>query len=297
MRTAVSQNLGGAAAGAAAAYGRTLLVAAVLVLGCSKPRMFGDQQPPDALGAAPAEIASTICPKAYQCCTGAQLMGNNLAGTDVPSCEMKTTESFQRHFASIRQSQEKGRALFQPEKLMACLAYVGDASCEALNVVNRLADLPGCESFVKPLVQAGGACGFDWECIAGACVKETSDGDGTCRAHGREGEACATNLCAEELACDSTSATCVPRQVDGAPCTGDGQCMSNHCALAAAAGGARTCAPPPSNRCFYASACALGGNGRAAVPATLLFFAAALAGLVRRRSRAHHKVHQSVAGG
>jgi hypothetical protein len=33
------------------------------------------------------------------------------------------------------------------------------------------------------------------------------------------------------------------------------------------------------------------------VPATLLFFAAALAGLVRRRSRAHHKVHQSVAGG
>jgi len=273
---------GGARSSAASIVGRVVASAVALLVapsGCGKTKDFGTGSK-----SIPQQVAETVCPKAYQCCTTMQLMGNDLAGTDVATCQTKTTNGFQNQLAAITASQNQGRSVYNANKLDACLATIRNATCDALDVTNHLSGVPGCNSFVTPQVAIGGACTHDWECIDGWCsVPAMTSGDGTCRPRAVGGASCAVDMCAAGAICTADTKTCVVLGGTGADCTTLYQCASGVCDIPTGAG-AGTCAPPAPTSCFYASGCAVaeGPPTRATWPLAALVAALALRRGARR---------------
>lgn len=256
-----------------------MLAAFVAAAGCEGS---GQDQ---ALGDGPREIARTVCPKAYSCCMAAQLMGNDLAGTDERSCEVNTEQKFKEDFDRVKQSQDKGRADFDEAKFEECLATIRSSTCEMLNTTNHLVGVPGCDSFVIPKVALGGACIHDFECIGGWCQHEPGVfADGVCQPRHQAGAACNQGLCAPGLPCVGAEGAkmCIALAAQGAACAADGECASGNCPMPAA-GGARTCGPPRSDKCFYGSSCSYSGPAPTALLGVLILSVAAL--VVRVRSR------------
>jgi hypothetical protein len=205
---------------------------------------------------AASEAARTICPKAYSCCTASQLMGNDSAGTDEPSCEQKTQQSYQSQLDGVQTSQDLGRARYDGGKLDACLKTIRSADCATLDMTNHVTGVPGCESFVTPLVAVGGACSNDYECIESFCQRAPmTSGDGVCQPYAGTGAPCSDQQkCGAGLVCDGST---------------------NVCTILAT--------PPTTNACFYASGCDVAG---CRPEVSLLSLAVlALIALVRRRVR------------
>jgi hypothetical protein len=255
--------------------GRLSMVGALALVGsvgCGKTRTDTGGIP---AADAPVEIAQTVCAKAYDCCTPAQLMGNDLAGTDEPSCEQKTSDAFGKQVSAVLDSQDKYRSVYDGAKLEACLAYIRATSCHDLGTTNHFSGIPGCDSFVQPRVAQGSACTYDWECQEGQCHHDEGKLEGTCRPLTAAGEDCTNSKCAAGLLCDSQSKLCTAALADGAACLRGDQCDSGSCNLG-------TCGPPPGGTCFYSSGCAYGGQRPGAL-SLLGVLAAAL--FARRRVR------------
>jgi hypothetical protein len=238
------------------------------------------------IGSTATQIAQTVCPKAYQCCTLSQLSGNGQAGTDEASCETMTTSAFESDLETIQASQDQKRATFDNDKLQACLTTIRSASCDTLDMTNHLVGIPGCESFVDPLVAVGGACSQDYECIDGWCQQpaDMSGGDGACRPHAQLGASCVTASCEPGLTCDlgASDDTCVRAGAIGATCTDLLQCASANCAIPAGADSG-VCAAATDPQCFYASGCDAAGGGRPGVGTALLLAAFVLTAMWRVR--------------
>jgi hypothetical protein len=152
-------------------------------------------------------------------------------------------------------------------------------------MTNHLTGVPGCDSFVQPQVQVGGACSNDWECTQGWCKPTMSgQGDGMC-AVPQEGEACLgdNHRCAPKFVCDQTANVCHGLGAEGATCSASADCQSANCS-AAAAGQVGTCAPP-AGTCFYASGCSVAGTGRPTLLGLLGFTLIGGAASARRRRR------------
>jgi MYXO-CTERM domain-containing protein len=238
---------------------------------------------------APMEIAQAVCPKAYDCCTTAQLMGNAQAGTTEAECETKTVDAYSSQIEAVKQSEQAGRAAYDGDKLAACLNTVRSSSCDALRMTNHLRGVPGCDSFVQPKVEVGGACGNDWECVQGWCqpmMSDSSSNDGTCQIP-QDGDDCIGDnhdQCAPGFACDATTTKCHALGAQGATCSTNADCQSANCN--AASGQVGTC-DPPAGTCFYASACSVGGDPRPSLLGILgaLGLAGALGARRRRRRR------------
>jgi hypothetical protein len=210
---------------------------------------------------APKALAGAICPAAYRCCMADQLMNNAQAGTDVASCEMKSEAGFQGQVAGIQESEQKGRVVYDGEKVQKCVDYLKTAPCSELTNTGHFTGLPACASFIQPLVEKGGACAGDVECKNSFCDRTgLPDGqDGVCRDYANESDDCSGGArCAYNLRCDPGTSKCVPLP------TG---------AMA-----------QPGTLCFYSSACSYAGGDRGAfslLGVGLLLGAAAR----RRRSR------------
>jgi hypothetical protein len=233
---------------------------------------------------APVEIAKTVCPRAYDCCTAAQLMGNSdQAGTSEAECEMKTANAYSQQIEAVKQSEQAGRSAYDGDKLEACLATVRSSSCDALRTTNHLRGVPGCDSFVQPKVQMGGVCGHDWECVQGWCKPMMSgSSDGTCQVP-QDGDDCigdSHDECAPGFACDAATTKCHALGAQGAACASNTDCQSGNCN--AAAGQVGSC-DPPAGTCFYASGCSVGGGARPSLLAVL--GALGLAGALGARRR------------
>jgi hypothetical protein len=240
------------------------------LLGCGNVSNPGNGVPIDT---APQQIAATVCPKAYSCCTAQQLMGNDMAGTDEVSCERKTADAFQNQLTAVQTSQSDGRVRYDGDKLAACLAYIRESSCETLGKTNHFAGIPGCDNFVMPLVSDGGGCAYDWECTGGLCT------DGKCGTLPGPHEACTTNSrCAAGSSCAGTTNMCVAQVADGDSCTDGTECPSGVCT-----GGVCTARP---TTCFYSSGCSVAGGGAAASLVSVAGLAALMAlAVARRRAR------------
>lgn len=231
---------------------------------------------------APTEIARAVCPKAYVCCNATQLMGNELAGTDEPSCEEKTAEGFRKQLAPVLASEKRFRSNYDGVKLEACLAHVRAATCETLGTTSHFSGIPGCDAFVEPRLSSGEDCSHDWECIGGWCEGPTPTSDGVCRPLAIEGESCETVKCLKGSICDSETKLCVHPRAEGEACVRADQCASNNCPAASTAGADRVCAPRKGGACFYASACSAAGAGRPGLLSLALLVAIAAAAAVRR---------------
>jgi hypothetical protein len=217
-----------------------------------------DSGPGIAMSAAAEQIAATVCPKAYGCCTPMQLMENDQAGGDVASCQAKTRQGFGGHFDNVRNSQQKGRARYRGDRLADCLAHIQAASCQELATTNHFSGVAGCEALVEPLLPAGASCANDFECIDGSCHKAEDAAEGTCQPHAGAGQSCESASCGANALC-SGDRTCVELAPDGASCTDLAQCRSFNCS-------AGVCAPPAADKCFYSSSCAYGRGRPAALP-------------------------------
>ena len=236
---------------------------------------------------APREIARSVCPRAYGCCMPMQLMNNDLAGKDEPSCELKTQEGFRKHLDGARRAIEKKRLVYRGDNLATCLSFIRSAKCEELNRTNHFTGL-ACEPYLEPQQPHGAPCDGDGECIDGFCEKPASgSGDSLCRPWPGEGQSCAERHCAKGLACTGPDKTCAVVLPEGAVCTAAGQCASGNCANFF--GGSGTCGPPPTaaNQCFYSSACSYGagraaGGGAGALGALLLVLVVAGSRRARR---------------
>jgi hypothetical protein len=234
------------------------------------------------------EIASAICPKAYQCCTTAQLEANSFAGMTEQECVASTSESYRDFLQDVQSSQDAHRARYERSKVDACLDTIRTSSCAMLNMTNHLRGVPNCGSLTTPLVATGGVCSQGFECIDGVCQIPQGAIEGVCGTGAGAGQSCATATCAPGLVCDprdgadETDDVCAQLQADGTACTNPIQCRSGYCA-APAGGGATICTA--TSQCFYSSPCTAGA-GRPTLAALLLAGAMLAAAVVRsRRSR------------
>jgi hypothetical protein len=244
-------------------------------------------------------IATTVCPKAWMCCTADQLMSNSSAGTDVASCETATADNYKNVLSGLQASVDAKRATYQSSKLDACLATIKTADCATLDVTNHLMGIPDCESFTSPLVAVGGACAADYECIDGWCnVPMTSNnGLGVCAAFVAAGQSCTDAggpSCGPNAVCDiegtpddSSDDLCAVVSDLGGTCADDLQCTSLNCTSSGGSG--MTCAAattPPAAMCFYSSGCSEAGGRPGA--GTLLLFAGFAVVAFLRASRARN---------
>jgi hypothetical protein len=236
------------------------------------------------------DFAQAICPKAYSCCTTQQLMNNMSAGMTEQECEMKTAADFRQSLQNMQSSENAGRARFDQEQVDACLAAIRAASCSELTMIRSLKGLPACDStFATPLVELGGTCGHDYECISSVCQKEPMAWEGVCATGAAAGASCTTAHCAQDLICDprdgnvETDNVCVAEQDNGAACNSNFECKSRTCTAAAGAT-AKTCTAPAS-QCFYGGGCSAAG-GRPGVAALLIMVAFAAVALSRARRSA-----------
>jgi hypothetical protein len=240
------------------------------------------------IDATATRIADTVCPKAYSCCTPDELGMNGEAGPDVASCESMTKSNYQGILSTLQSSVDQKRAVYVSSNLDTCLANVQSMDCAALNVANHLTGVAGCDSFTTPLVQIGGACSQDYECINGWCnVSSTStNGDGTCAAFLGSGQDCTSSggpSCGPSQVCDIYNELCEPVSDINGPCADDLQCKSLNCTSSGGTG--MTCqastAPPPT-QCFYQSGCSEAG-GKPGAGSLILFAAFAAVALARAR--------------
>ena len=112
------------------------------------------------------DFAKAICPKAYDCCTTETRMPNMAAGTTEAECETLTAQDFRNSLQNMQASENAGRAKYDQEQVDACLEAIRAASCSELTMIRSLAGLPACNStFATPLVEIGGTCGQDYECM------------------------------------------------------------------------------------------------------------------------------------
>lgn len=235
-------------------------------------------------------IANTVCPKAYVCCTPDQLaMNSNEAGTDVASCEADTKSAYVNILSTLQYSVNQKRASYQSSKLDTCLATIMNSDCGTLNMTDHLTGVPGCESFTTPLVQIGGACSQNYECVNGWCnVPSTStNGDGTCAAFLGPGQDCSSSggpSCGPTQVCDIYNDLCEPVADVGGTCGDNLQCKSLNCSSSGGSG--MTCqastAPPPA-MCFYQSSGCSAAGGRPGAGTLILFAAFAAVALARAR--------------
>jgi hypothetical protein len=238
------------------------------------------------------DFAKAICPKAYDCCTTEQLMGNaDLAGTTEAECEANTTQDFRKRLNTMQASENAGRAKFEQPAVDACLTALRAATCSDLTMIRSLAGLPACNStFVTPLVALGGTCGQDYECIDSVCQKADGAWDGVCVAGAAPGASCATNHCAKDLSCDPRGnvegdEVCVAEQENGAACNDNYECKSRYC-VAPSDATAKTCMAVPTPQCFYGGGCAAaGGAPRLASLLVMGLFVAVALLRSRRRAR------------
>lgn len=243
------------------------------------------------------EFAAAICPKAYDCCTADQLMGNkDLAGTTEAECESRTAQDFRNKLQTMQDAENAGRARYDQAQVDMCLAAIRAATCETLTGIRSLAGLPACDStFATPLVAAGGKCQNDFECIGGVCQKPNGSFDGVCVAGNAAGAACAgDNRCAQDLICDgrgtsmdATDDVCVAEQENGATCIDGFDCKSRNCV--ADVNGAKTCQAVTTAQCFYGGGCAAGG-GRPSAGALILMGLFVVVALIRTRRTPRERI-------
>ena len=238
------------------------------------------------------DFATTICPKAYSCCTAEQLMGNPAAGTTEAECETKTTQNFRDQLNTMQGSENAGRAKYDQAQVDLCLAALRGATCTDLTAIHSISGIPACNStFATPLVAIGGKCGQDYECIDSVCQKAAGEWEGVCAVGVSVGASCTTDHCAQNLFCDprdgnvDTDSVCVAEQENGGSCVDNFDCKSRYCAANSDAT-EKTCMAPPTPRCFYGGGCsAAGGAPRLASLLLMALFTAVALMRTRRSTR------------
>jgi hypothetical protein len=211
--------------------GKTLLgcgfVLLSLAAGCGGSS--GDDDEGGSGGAVPissfaSRTAATACKLTYECCTSAQRAENAFFGTTEAECTSNYSALFTLVVPEINQSISQGRLRYDGNAYGACLAQIEAAGC-----AGTVTDPLQCDNALVPLVESGGACTQQGECIDSACIggDSSADVDGQCGAPLANGADCTDDGECSSGYCDGLS--CAAQVANGAACSTDAQCQSDQC--------------------------------------------------------------------
>jgi hypothetical protein len=230
-----------------------LLVLAATIGGCGSGGYSGSDAPvhiDDSVG----PWAQTICKQNFKCASKADIGGNNMNG-----CVTVDTMVWQSLASSVKADQAKGRVTYDEAAMGKCLSALYHETCDEWTA--GLAHDPWCREAFTPMVQVGGACLSDVECIDGSCpdadLSKTPPVEGTCQAHIAAGAACTFNdKCVMGQGC--TNGMCAPVKAGGTACGSDDECASGHC-------------NPDTSLCSGYQGCAVAPTTREALLSVLAF--------------------------
>jgi len=214
---------------------------AVLLVGCGGGSSSGPI-PIDNLG---TELAQASCSQMFACCTSAEIMQQfmNITYDGQPITTEAQCEGFAGGlFAGLITPEYKasiaaGRIKYDGQAARDCLDAFVNLGCSAYAQLSGAESVACDKPFVTPEVGDGGACSQSYECTSDYCEGARSGTDGTCKPKPTAGETC-SGTCAQGLYC---AGTCQPLLANGAACTGDSQCTSNHCGSGVCADRAPVC--------------------------------------------------------
>jgi hypothetical protein len=172
----------------------------------------------------PTRLGAMACGLLYSCCTSEQLGANPFAGSTEAECRSNYTTLFTLIVPEVNQSITQGRLRYDGEALEACATQVEEAGC-----AGTIDDPLECEGVFVPLVESGGACTQQGECIDSACIggDPGADIDGACGAPQANGATCTDDDECASGYCDGI--LCAPKVANGEACTTDAQCTSDFC--------------------------------------------------------------------
>jgi hypothetical protein len=174
----------------------------------------------------PTAIATSACKLVYQCCTTAQRAENPFVGSTEAACRSNYGALFTLVVPEMNQSITQGRLRYDGEALAACLATFEASGCSG-----TIDDPAQCEGVFIPLVESGGACTQQGECIDTACLggDPGNDTDGVCGAPQANGADCTDDDECSSGYCSGLA--CEPQLPNGEDCFTDSECESGFCDL------------------------------------------------------------------
>jgi hypothetical protein len=203
------------------------LCIAVAVAGCG-----GDSVPLSELG---SEMGKTICAKMVECCTAEELMDELLGATNQTECE----ELYNGLIGGLvvpqlEDSVASGRMRYDGGRMAECLDDLAAIECSELRGAIRGGPGTSCADPFTGLVDIGGACAGDVDCISSFCNGDSLDFEGNvmfgvCAQLPSDGQPCVDDTCGPGLRCDRQLDTCAPALADGMDCTFDDDCASGDC--------------------------------------------------------------------
>lgn len=181
-------------------------------------------------------ISAEVCTKIFECCTPQERIDRlGMTSESVEQCaDQSGFLGFAFGYGQFDDSIKAGRIAVDIGMADLCLRAIRDTACgnfSALTSVDRF--VPGCRAVFAPLVDQGGDCTLDQECISGVCLTNEAAGTSTCQPLPTDGQACPAYRCAEGLYCDSFlfgEPTCMPQRGAGESCGDASQCESEYCA-------------------------------------------------------------------
>jgi hypothetical protein len=247
------------------------LTVAALAAGCGGGGGVGPGSgAPVPLAQSPGAWSQVICDQNFKCASKADIGGNNKQG-----CLTVDQMVWQTLATSVQTEQAKGRVSYDPAAMGACLATLAHESCA--DWTNGLTHDEWCSESFTPMVNLGGACQTDVECIGGHCdgadLSKTPPVEGTCKPTFAHGAACVSgDACVATDYCEGTAMMCVGKKAGGTACTSDEQCAYDHC-------------NPDTNLCSGYAGCAVAPGGPGSALASAIGFALVAWAARRRRPR------------
>lgn len=205
-------------------FGCGFILLSVVAVGCGGKDDDDDDSGAIPIEGLPARLGGSACKLVYRCCTSAQRAENIFFGSTEAECRSNYSALFALAVPEWNQSIGKGRLRYDANAAAACLSQLDGQACSGATI-----DPAACEAVFVPLVQSGGACTQQGECVNSACHggDSTNDIDGMCGAPLANGadctddEQCASGYC-NGISCDAKVA-------NGATCFTDAECVSDFC--------------------------------------------------------------------
>jgi hypothetical protein len=224
-----------------------LACAATLLTACGGDDGGDGGDEPVPLSELDDRLGATVCARMVECCTTQELMDELLGAENQAECEALYTGFVgQLLIPALEDSVANGRLLYDGTKLPECLDGLAALACPELRGAIHGGLGNACSSPFTGLVELGGTCAGDVDCISHFCDGDSVDLEGTitfgtCTQLPTDGQPCVDDTCGPGLRCerDSQTGTCGPTFADGVACTYDDDCTSGDCV--GPSGSAGTC--------------------------------------------------------
>jgi hypothetical protein len=160
---------------------------------------------------------ATTCSYIEGCCTADEAAIFNQTDCEDPTNNMKYTSCIDK----FKPSFDAGRLKVNEDAVAVCEAATDGVveSCPNFNLFQRTLDQVGveCGGILEGLVENGGECAINFDCVNGTCRTEDDESPGTCTAFSSIGDACED---AEECGRGNTciGSVCADRSGAGGPC-------------------------------------------------------------------------------